>query len=705
MPTLAAVISYANLYVAWQKVHENKGCAGIDGVTLEIFAENLRINLDTLASEVKYETYRPHPLLRVEVEKKSGGLRPLSIPVVRDRVLQTAATLILTPLLEAEFEDVSFAYRRGRSIEQAIARIVKLRNEGYQWVVDADIRTFFDQIDHKLLMQQLKQLVGDKDILHLIHSWLTMTVVAGNERFRLKKGVPQGSPLSPLLANLYLDQLDEALLDKKYQLVRYADDFVILCKSEKKAQKALQLTGQVLEQLRLCFNHRKTGITHFNHGFRFLGVDFIRSLIVKSTQATEDNSYSTPLTSAAPVSRITAPDTEEIDGDESLTEMQRAFLQAGIKPGQFVQKSISLESLPSESTEPELLEPPQQEETAVSSYDPRLKTLYILQHGCVLGKESERFVIRYQDESKQDIPAIHVDQILVFGNAQITTQAMQFSLEKHIPIFLLSGKGRYYGVIDSFNTEPVLLHSKQFLQASNPAFCLQLSIAIVRGKLANSRLILRRFARYRKMPALAQAAEQLTDIMRQLTQASQLDQLRGYEGYAARIYFQTFANCLGAHWQFNKRTKNPSTDPVNAMLSYGYTLLFYNVYTFLRARGLNPQVGYLHPLRQGHPALASDMMEEFRAIIVDSVVFNIAFNDKLKPDDFLLPQQAGESCLMNQHARKFFIRQLEIKFNQQLRHPVSGVQMDYRRCMEYQINHLVAVIRQNAPDYQPMLLR
>ncbi|GJL72549.1 MAG: hypothetical protein NMNS01_17480 [Nitrosomonas sp.] len=696
------IVSPRTLYKAWEKVVKNQGCAGIDGVNISTFSANLHTNLETLANEVKYNTYRPHPLLEVEINKKLIGTRSLLIPVIRDRVIQTAAAIVLTPLFEAEFEDASYAYRKGRSVNQAITRIEQLRNQGYQWVVDADIQTFFDQVDHKLLMRQVQQLIKDRDILRLIRLWLTMTVVDGDMRFRLTKGIPQGSPISPILANLYLDQLDEVLLDKKYRLIRYADDFVILCKSQKQAEQALQLTGEVLKQLRLCFNQRKTGITHFNRGFRFLGVEFIRSLAFKSKNS-EAEEPATHIIKPDLAIQPPEPDYKEVD-HETLTEMQLAFLQAGIKPGQFVQKSASLSSQPSESAEPEALEPPQLDD-ATSSYDSRLKTLYILRHGCVLGKESERFVIRDRDGPQQEIPAIHVDQIMVFGNAQITTQAMQFSLQKHIPIFLLSGKGRYYGVIDSFNTEPVLLHREQFFQAGNNEFCLKLSIAIVHGKLANSRVILRRFSRYHNAPALTQAATQLTGIMKQVSNADQLDQLRGYEGNAARIYFQAFSTALAPHWQFYKRNKQPTTDPVNAMLSYGYTLLFYNIYTLLRARGLNPQVGYLHPLRQGHPALASDMMEEFRAIIVDSVVFNIALNNKLKPDDFTLPQNSNEACLLKKEARKFFIRQLEAKLNYRLHHPVNGLQLDYRRCIEHQVNHLVAVIRQSIPDYQPMVLR
>ncbi|MCK4841325.1 MAG: group II intron reverse transcriptase/maturase [Methylococcales bacterium] len=702
MPDLNEVLSDTNLYNAWLKVNENQGCAGIDGINLSDFSKNLWINLETLANEVKYSSYLPKPLLRVDIDKNSGGLRALAIPCICDRVLQTAVSMVLTPLFEAEFEDISFAYRKGRSVNQAVSRIEQLRNQGYQWVVDADIKAFFDQVDHQLLMQHVKKLVHNKDILRLIHLWLTMTVVDRKQRYRLKVGLPQGSPISPMLANLFLDHLDEVLLDNKYKIIRYADDFVILCQSEKRAKQALQLSGEVLDQLKLCFNHSKTEITHFNRGFRFLGVDFIRSLVFKSEYPENNCNFNVSTKKSLPFSTASAP---EKKSDQFISEMQQAFLQAGISPGQFVTRQASSSIALSESADPEILDTQSFEETELSSYDPRLKTLYLLKHGLVLGKESERFVIRLKGEIQQEIPAIHVDQIMIFGNIQITTQVMQFSLKKRIPIFLLSGKGRYYGVVDSFDTESVLLHQQQFLLATDHSFCLKLSIAIVRGKLANSRVVLRRFTRYHNTPELMQAAKQLSNIINRLKNVNDLDQLRGYEGSAARIYFQAFSAVLDPHWQFFNRNKQPPVDPVNAMLSYGYTLLFYNVYSFLRSRGLNPHVGSLHPLRQGHPALVSDMMEEFRSIIVDSVVFNIAINNKLKPDDFTLPKQTGDACLLSVEARKFFISQLENKFNARLQHPVSGLKLDYRRCIEHQINHLVAVIRQSTPNYQPMILR
>ena len=153
------------------------------------------------------------------------------------------------------------------------------------------------------------------------------------------------------------------------------------------------------------------------------------------------------------------------------------------------------------------------------------------------------------------------------------------------------------------------------------------------------------------------------------------------------------------------RIRQPPTDGINALLSYGYTLLFYNLYSLLRSRGLNPHVGFLHALRQGHPALASDIMEEFRALVVDAVVWNLALNQHLTPEDFDYPKAEGEPCLLKSNARQIFIKALEEKLNSPITHPNTGVTLDYRRCMEYQVQHLVQVIKSSEYEYQAMVPR
>ena len=681
---LSDALTDFNLHQAWSKVYENQGCAGVDHQSLENFAERLNNNLETLRNEVLYQSYRPLPLLRVEIEKPSGGKRPLSIPCVRDRVLQTAVTRLIEPLFEAEFEECSFAYRKGRSVEQAINRIQLLQRQGYQWVVDADIEGFFDNIDHSLLLTQISQFISDADLLKLIKQWLVATVQDGNTRFVLHKGVAQGSPIAPLLSNLYLHHLDEALLSQNTRLIRFADDFLLLCKQQHQAEHALEITEQLLKKLRLKLNTRKTQIVHFNQGFRFLGVQFIRTLAFK-TEVDVDNLLALPADSdiITPVI-ITQPQ----------TIMQQAFFEAKLNADDFPDREQDFAPLdyPDEDDLP-------------ADHEPLLRTLYLLQHGQVLGKESERLIIRQEQKIVREIPAIKVDQIMVFGNAQITTQAMQFCLQERIPIYLLSGQGHYYGVIDSFNTEPVLLQREQFLRAEDGVFSLTLATALVQGKIANSRLMLQRLARRHTASVLNEAVATLKTSLENLPQAQSLDELRGYEGNAAKVYFQALAATLNKDWGFTQRVRQPPTDPINAMLSYGYTLLFYNMYSLLRSRGLNPQVGFLHALRQGHPALASDMVEEFRAVVVDAVVWKLVFNERLTLADFDLPKNDGEGCLLKPHARQVFIKAMEEKLNSDITHPVTGISLDYRRCMEYQVQHLVAVIRGVEANYQAMVLR
>ncbi len=700
--TIEQVLADHNLLQAWYKVRANKGCAGIDRETTADFESHLMSGLALLRDEVIYRTYRPQPLLRVHVPKKSGhGLRSLSIPAVRDRILHTAVALALTPLFEAEFEECSYAYRPGRSGDMAVNRVQRLRDEGFTWVADIDIHSFFDEIDHSRLLTEVEKLVIDPAILRLIRIWIAADVVDGNHRFRLHKGVPQGSPLSPLLANLYLDQLDEAMLDKDLRLVRFADDFLILCRRKKAADKALEFTAEVLESLRLRLNPAKTQVIDFKHGFRFLGVEFVRSLAIKAKYpAAVQLSFDLQTLAEIPVQLPgpTEKTKQQVESSRPKSEMVLAFAEAGVEAGDFPEQIEQVMPLEAPVDEKEIKKTP-------AELDPRLRTLYVLEHGYVLAKESERFVLKKRGEIIQRIPAIKVDQIMIFGNAQITTQTMDFCLQTKIPIYLLSGHGRFYGVIAGFSTDPVLLHRDQFNRAQDPGFCVDLAREFIRGKIANCRVILLRYSRRRNLPYCRKAAGRLQAILSKLGSVTELDSLRGHEGTAARLYFGALSSSLDPDWRFNGRTRQPPGDPVNAMLSYGYTLLYYNIYSFLRSRGLNPHVGFLHPIRAGHPALVSDMIEEFRAVIVDTVVLKLVFNRRVTPVQFTSSDSAGRGCLLSSRARKLFIRELEKKMNAPIQHPVSGLQLDYRRCLEHQIYHLASVIQGRKSQYKAMVLR
>jgi len=272
-------VSYPSLENAFYAVKENHGCAGVDGITIENFEQELDANLFALENELSHQKYHPLPLMKILVAKKNGEPRGLCIPTVRDRIVQKAVLEQIEPILEKEFEECSFAYRKGRSVKQAVFKIKEYYDLGYRWVVEADIDAFFDTVNHALLMEKFKRYVHDSDIRKLIKLWLAAEIWDGSSLTLLEKGIPQGSPISPILANLFLDEFDEEILRKGYKYVRYADDFVILCKKSEEAEQALSLSKKVLEKLLLTLDDED--IVSFDEGFKYLGVIFMKSMIMQ----------------------------------------------------------------------------------------------------------------------------------------------------------------------------------------------------------------------------------------------------------------------------------------------------------------------------------------------------------------------------------------------------------------------------------------
>jgi RNA-directed DNA polymerase len=268
---------------AFARVKENHGCAGADGVDLAGFESTLEMQLTGLRAAVEDESYFAWPLRRIEVEKHPGSeeRRTLLVPAVADRVLQTAVAAHMEPFLEKEFEECSFAYRRGRSVRMAVTKVYMLYHEGYRWLLDADIDDFFDSVDREMVIGRLATLIHDEKVVRLVKLWLDYAAWDGLHLTRPALGLPQGSVVSPMLANLCLDTLDERLLAGGLKVVRYADDFVVLTKGRKAAEQAMELTVEALESLRLRLNEGKTRVTRFSDGFKFLGTIFLKDLLLQ----------------------------------------------------------------------------------------------------------------------------------------------------------------------------------------------------------------------------------------------------------------------------------------------------------------------------------------------------------------------------------------------------------------------------------------
>lgn len=273
------VLKAENLRASFAKVKKNRGSAGVDHVTVKMFEDRLDENVGRLIQQLGAGTYVPQAVKRVYIPKPGAkGKRPLGIPTVRDRVAHGALRHVLEPIFERDFAEHSYGFRPGRGCKDALRRVSRLLDERRTWVLDADIQSYFDTIPHERLLVRIRQKVTDRSVLGLVKTFLEQGVMDGVRHWRPEEGTPQGAVLSPLLANIYLDPLDHLMAEQGYEMVRYADDFVVLCASEAEARRALDSIRAWTDEAGLTLHPDKTRIVDARQrgGFDYLGYHFER---------------------------------------------------------------------------------------------------------------------------------------------------------------------------------------------------------------------------------------------------------------------------------------------------------------------------------------------------------------------------------------------------------------------------------------------
>jgi RNA-directed DNA polymerase len=271
---LEQILSPANLNAAFKRVKQNKGAGGIDEMEVESLKDYLIKEKDALIASILDGKYRPNPVRRVEIPKENGKKRQLGIPTVVDRVIQQAITQVLSPIYEQQFSPSSYGFRPKRSAHQALRQCQRHISEGYKYAVDMDLEKFFDTVNQSKLVEVLSRTINDGRVISLIHRYLQAGVIVANKFEQTAVGVPQGGPLSPLLSNIMLNELDNELERRGHRFVRYADDLLILCKSKRAAARTMEsLVGYIEEKLFLKVNREKSTVAYIRN-VKFLGYSF-----------------------------------------------------------------------------------------------------------------------------------------------------------------------------------------------------------------------------------------------------------------------------------------------------------------------------------------------------------------------------------------------------------------------------------------------
>ncbi len=354
-----------------------------------------------------------------------------------------------------------------------------------------------------------------------------------------------------------------------------------------------------------------------------------------------------------------------------------------------------------------------------------MTAVYVVEQNSTILKEGERLLIKKEGKILHTIHMFKLDQLVLFGNVSITPPAITYLLKEGIDTVFMTKHGRYKGRLQGLISKNITLRKEQFLKLSDSHFSLKTAVFIINGKLNNLRSVLLRINRSRKDLRLDNFILRLRNLQRDISSAKDIEKLRGIEGRGSAVYFEAFSHCIKPmDIKFRKRLRRPPPDPVNALLSLGYTFLFNEVLSAISMIGMDPYLGALHSIEYGRPSLALDLMEEWRPILIDTLVLSLFnLNTITKKDfeiskeyyeipDFELPDETDEKrqedmlpVKLRPEGMKKFITQFERKMAQKITYHLNGQQLSYRDCIREQIRHFARYIRGEDREYSPIIIR
>jgi len=629
---LERAATHDRLVAAAHRVAADTEAGGSDGMRPAELARDAETIAGGAARALRDGSYRAAPLLGMVIRKDGSKVRALAVPTLTDRMIQRAVLEVVGPAVETLLEDCSFGYRKGFSRAGAARAIEKAYAEGFRYVLDADVDSFFDAVDWPRLFAKLDALYPFEPLVATLRTWVTAPVVFQGKIIERTRGLPQGAVVSPLLANLFLDELDEELLRDDFRLVRYADDFVVLCKDRESAERAHEEARAALARLGLSLQEEKTAVVSMDHGFTYLGYLFCRSAAVEHHDESRKQKAEGRSGSGA------VPD---VVADHPIVA------QASWLAGVDLSRIRTLDAHAPAPSAPELIA---LHGTTTSPPPDGRRPLYVSDPGVYLHLRDDTVVIEKDGDAPRRIPLRTLSQVVFIGRPRATLPLVLEMGIAGIPLFFCRRNGELEAVHGPFQPDaPTWI--AQARASEDGATRLAFAQEIVAAKLHNYATIAVRHSLHGH-DAVAGA---IRELERSVWNKTEIDSVRGVEGAAAVLWFGAVRETLAAEWEFDGRVKHPPRGPFNAMLSFGYTLLHHHCAASLWAAGLVPRIGLYHREHGDWAALASDRQEEFR-YLVDGMVWAMVRRNEIRPAEF---DRRDEGCWLTNTARRRFIETFE----------------------------------------------
>ena len=706
----------------------------MDRRTVDDFAKDLPKQIERIVAELKSGTWKPQPYLRVEIPKKANEKRRLGLLTVKDKVIQQAIKILIEPIFEATFFPCSYGYRKEKGALRAVKHTLdSCRQKNLHYALKLDIDNFFDNIDHKILQKRVEAVVKDDEIVRLIMLCVKMGVVTNQLKWsETTKGVPQGAVMSPLLANLYLNSFDQCILSKTDKYIRYADDFVLLCKTEEEAASLQHIAAKYLtEKLKLSLNVPVTNC--IDDGFEFLGVVVSRkdcSITDRKKGELIEKIQSLKLVSDG----LSVKDAQKWEGitryyarllsDDVLNELDRVLFEHLKKEvvsqyQSFANRNIVanlLQKFPFLSTDFRMREKELKREIVATYLESKREPLnreselqnrkiisqrkreyqkmeetglemLISTPGSFVGFSKGQIGVKNKGMVIAKMPSANLKHITIIGNGvSFSSNLLNYLGDSKITMDLFSPQGQHIGGFLRTSSMQCVQWNRQALTVYGKRNAL--AALIIEGKIVNQLYLVKYFHKYHK------ASNQVGSSLLELLEAKVLsarDFIKTYDKNATNYIEQLMAHeaqCATQYWAYIKsmleddevgfegRVQQGAIDIVNMMLNYGYALLYARVWRALLGCGLNPYDSVIHTRQPGKPTFVYDVVELFRAQAVDRVVFSLV--QKSEP-------LKAENGMLSEDSKKLLIRNMMERLQKRENYRGENISLDviiWKQCSE-----------------------